>query len=261
MMDADDDLYADKAIKFLEMLWGEGYLSPGGLDEVKRLLTGIDLQGKHVLDIGCGSGGIAVALIKQFDAGHVTGIDVERPVVEAAGRRVKNAGLSKQIDIKLVTPGPFPFEDERFDIVFSKDSIVHIADKEMLAKEAYRVLRAGGWFVASDWLIAHDDDPTPAMKRYIDLEGLDFQMASPGRYKNALNNAGFSNISLNNRNPWYLQQAKCELIELQDTRRAEFVDAVGEAYLSANLKTWKAMLEVLASGEHCPHHFRGQKTG
>ncbi len=259
-MNAAEDLYADQAIKFLEMLWGEGYLSPGGLDEIKRLLTGMDVRGKHVLDIGCGSGGIAVGLANEFNAQRVTGIDVEKPVVEAARRRVENAGLSDIIEIKLVSPGPFPFEDESFDIVFSKDSIIHIADKEMLAKQAYRVLRPGGWFVASDWLISHDDEPSQAMKDYIKQEGLEFRMASPGRYESALEKAGFSNISLTNRNPWYLQTAKQELSELEDTRRAEFVAEVGEAYLLDNIKTWKAMLEVLASGEHCPHHFRGQKT-
>ena len=258
-MNANDDLYKDKAIKLLDMLWGQGYLSPGGLDEIKRLLTGVDFQGKHVLDIGCGAGGITVSLVNEFGAGHVTGIDVEIPVVEAARHSVETAGLLDEIEIKLVSPGPFTFADESFDIVFSKDSIIHIADKEALAQQAYRVLKPGGWFVASDWLISHDDEPSQAMKDYIRLEGLDFQMASPKRYENALKNAGFSNVILKNRNPWYLQEAKQELAELEDTRRTEFVAEVGEEFLLDNIKIWKAMLKVLATGEHCPHHFRGQK--
>ena len=50
--------YDDDAIRFLEALWGDGYLSPGGPDEVDRVLEGLSLRGKTVLDIGCGSGGI-----------------------------------------------------------------------------------------------------------------------------------------------------------------------------------------------------------
>ena len=259
-MHADDDLYADKAIVLLEMLWGEGYLSPGGLDEIKRLLEGMDFQGKNVLDIGCGAGGITVSLVKEFGAAHVTGIDVEKPVVEAASQSVKNAGLVDVIDIKLVSPGAFTFADESFDFVFSKDSIIHIADKESLAEEAFRVLKPKGWFVASDWLISHDNEPSQAMKDYVQLEGLDFQMASPARYQKALTNAGFSNVELKNRNSWYLKKAKQELFELETGRRAEFIAEVGEPYLLDNIKTWNAMLKVLASGEHCPHHFRGQKN-
>ena len=259
MMHTDDDLYTDKTIKLLEMLWGEGYLSPGGLDEIKRLLSGIDLGGKHVLDIGCGAGGITVALAGEFGAEKVTGIDVEQPVIDTAKQSVEQAGLTDQIEIKLVSPGPFEFADQSFDIVFSKDSIIHIADKEFLAGEAYRVLKPGGWFVASDWLISHDDEPSSEMQAYIKLEGLEFQMASPGRYEKALADAGFSNIVLLNRNPWYFEKAKHELNELQVTRRDEFVAEIGEDYLLENIETWKGMLKVLESGEHCPHHFRAQK--
>ena len=259
-MNHDDDLYSHKTIKLLEMLWGKGYLSPGGLDEIKRLLSGIDFQGKHVLDIGCGAGGITVSLVKEFGAERVTGIDVEKPVVESARDSVEEAGLSGAIDIKLVTPGPFDFADESFDIVFSKDSIIHIADKEFLACEANRMLKPGGWFVASDWLISHDDEPSQSMQDYIALEGLEFQMASPTRYETALKNADFSNVSLVNRNPWYFEKAKQELTDLEVTRRAEFIAEIGEAYLLDNIATWKAMLKVLESGEHCPHHFRGQKA-
>lgn len=260
-MDTEEELYQDKAIKFLELIWGAGYMSPGGIDEVKRLLAGLDFQSKQVLDIGCGAGGITVSLASEFDAGRVTGIDVEKPVVEAAQQRVENSGLSEAIEIRLVSPGPFPFADQQFDFVFSKDSIVHIADKEALANEAYRVLKPGGWFVASDWLISHDEEPSQPMKEYIDLEGLDFQMASPQRYEKALRSAGFTNVSLHNRNSWYLEQAKKELVELEAGRRNEFVAHVGEDYLEENISIWKAMIKVLGSGEHCPHHFRAQKPG
>ena len=47
-----DDLYDNAHIAFLEQMWGEGYLSPGGPEEVSRVLTGLDLTGKTVLDIG-----------------------------------------------------------------------------------------------------------------------------------------------------------------------------------------------------------------
>ncbi|WP_245440722.1 hypothetical protein [Mesorhizobium sanjuanii] len=48
--------YDDTAIRFLEALWGDGYLSPGGPEEVDRVVEGVSLKGKTILDIGCGSG-------------------------------------------------------------------------------------------------------------------------------------------------------------------------------------------------------------
>ena len=59
-MSHGDVLYDDATVDFLEALWGEGYLSPGGPEEVARILAGLDLAGRIVLDIGCGSGGITV---------------------------------------------------------------------------------------------------------------------------------------------------------------------------------------------------------
>ena len=150
--------YYDKThIKFLEKLWGDGYLSPGGSKEVSRLLKNIDLSNKAVLDIGCGSGGITTSLITDYKAKKVIGIDIEEDVCCAAKNRVSSLGLEKKITILKVEPGVFKFKDLSFDVVFSKDSIVHVADKQSLFKEVFRVLKVGGNFVCSDWLRSDDD--------------------------------------------------------------------------------------------------------
>ncbi len=223
-----------------------------------RVLDGLDLTGKRVLDIGCGTGAITVSLHSDHGAVHVTGIDVEDPVCTEAKAGVDAAGLSDHIEIRKVTPGPFPFEDNSFDVVFSKDSIVHIPDKEALAKEVFRILRPGGVFAASDWLISHDGPPSPEMARYIALEDIDFNMASPARYVRALEQAGFEDVRTVNRNPWYLNVARGEL-EMLTERRAEFEDRFGTGLTADNIEIWTAMVGVLASGEHCPHHLRGHK--
>ena len=250
--------YEDSFIAFLELMWGEGYLSPGGAAEVGRLLAGIDLTGKTVLDIGCGSGGITTALARDFGAGRVIGIDVEEPVCRHA--RQTAAGVADRVEIRQIEPGyPTPFADESFDIVFSKDSIVHIADKEAMSKDAFRLLKPGGWFVASDWLIGHDGEPSPEMADYIRREDLGFGMASPKRYQAALEAAGFTDIKLNNRNRWYFPIAQKELERMQGAERPQFDATMGKEAIDEGIGLWKAMLIVLESGEHCPHHFRGQK--
>lgn len=252
-------LYDDQHIHFLEDMWGDGFLSPGGADEALLVVEGLDLRGKTVLDIGCGSGAIAVLLAGQLGAGKVIGIDVEEPVINEARKRAAAAGLSDKIDIQIVEPGPLPFEGESFDVVYSKDSIIHIPDKEALCQDVFRVLHPGGWFAASDWLISHDGDPTPEMQDYIRAEDLDFAMASPERYNNALADAGFSEIVLRNRNPWYAEVAADELARLTGPERGRLEKAHGVDFIGGQISTWGKMLPVLRSGEHCPHHIRGQK--
>ncbi len=254
-------LYDQVVITFLEALWGEGFLSPGGPEEVARTVAGVDLTGATVVDIGCGAGGATVALVREHGAGRVIGIDVEGPVCVRARAFVEGAGMAGRIEIRLVEPGPLPFADESIDVVFSKDSIVHIADKETLARDVFRVLRPGGWFVASDWLIAHDGEPSPEMAAYIAAEALDFGMASPERYRRALEAAGFVDVELRNRNAWYRDVARHELERLTGSERDRFVDAVGADELAHQIATWSAMVPVLESGEHCPHHLRCRRPG
>jgi ubiquinone/menaquinone biosynthesis C-methylase UbiE len=251
--------YDDTAIRFLEALWGEGYLSPGGSEEVDRVVAGIALAGKRVLDLGCGSGGIALHLVEAHRADHVTGFDVEGPVIAAAHARAAANGIAGRTDFVHGAPGPSPFSDASFDVVFSKDALLHVPDKDALFREIFRLLAPGGVFAASDWLIGHDGEPSPDMKAYVAAEGLSFAMASPARYRLAMERAGFADIQVRDRNLWYREVARGELSRLSGPLYETVAAAVGKAYVDKNLRTWQAMQKVLDSGEHRPTHLRGRR--
>ena len=56
-MGADEDReieYDDDFVAVIEAMWGEGFLSPGGPEEVARILEGVSLAAGRVLDVGCG---------------------------------------------------------------------------------------------------------------------------------------------------------------------------------------------------------------
>ena len=251
--------YDDAAIRFLEALWGDGYLSPGGPDEVDRVLEGLSLRGKTILDIGCGSGGITLHMVEKHGADHAMGFDVELPVVEAARRRAEKLGLSVRASFIQAPPGPLPFIDGMFDVVFSKDALLHVPDKDALFADIFRVLKPGGVFAASNWMISHDGEPSPEMKDYIAAEGLSFAMASPARYTQAMRRAGFEGVVTRDRNPWYRDVAREELAALKGPLYEKVASVVGRAYVDKNILTWEAMQRVLDSGEHRPTHLRGWK--
>ena len=258
-MGQDQLHYDTKHIDFLEKLWGEGFMSPGGHGEIQRLLMKTSLVDCKVLDIGCGAGGITISLLRDFQAKMVVGVDVESDVLKKAKDKIERENLAEKIKVFLVGKGKLPFKANTFDVVFSKDSIVHVPDKETLFKEVSRVLMPGGVFVFSDWLISHDNEPSPEMKHYLELEDLGFGMASPLGYEAALKNCGFVSVEIKNRNSWYRNEARRELNILSGSDRKSYEKLTSEEFISNQIVTWKAMITVLDSGEHCPHHFRAIK--
>jgi ubiquinone/menaquinone biosynthesis C-methylase UbiE len=251
----DEGEYGIKQIMFLESVWGEGFLSPGGVEEIDLVVEGLDLAGKTILDIGCGCGGAAFHLIRQHGAAQVTGIDVEPLVIERADELAEKYEMTGETAFVTVNPGPLSFADNSMDVIFSKDAFLHIPDKEALMLDCARVLKPGGIIAASDWMRKDDNPPSAQMRDYIKSEGLDMHMCSLERYRNALDQAGFDDIQLLDRNEWYHRKAIDEVAELKGPLRETIVNLIGEADSDHVTKIWEKMVGVLALGEHRPGHF------
>jgi ubiquinone/menaquinone biosynthesis C-methylase UbiE len=251
--------YDEAMVAALELLWGEGFLSPGGPAEVAEILRGSAIAGKTVMDIGCGIGGVDLLLVDTYDAAHVTGIDIEAPNIALASKRAAARSLADRVSYQLVEPGPFPFTDGSFDTVFSKDAMIHIADKEALFHEVFRVLKQGGLFLASDWLRGDDKPASTEMERYVGLEGLSFAMASPVRYAAAMRAAGFRDVEVRDRNAWYLATARNELAQIEGPLHSKLVELVGASETDRQTQVWEAMIVVLESGELRPTHLKAKR--
>jgi len=253
--------YDDNLMALLETIWGEGFMSPGGVDEVDRYLEGISLDDRSVLDIGCGLGGIDVHLVRKHGASQVTGIDIDAALIDRCQLLAQKYQVEAQTTFVCVEPGPLAFDDASFDIVTSKDSIIHIEDKHGLAADVYRVLTAGGWFVASDWLAGYEGQASPEMQEYIVAEGLDFRLASAKTYADALQQAGFSDIAIVDRNDWYRQQARIEREQLSRILYDGLASKVGGEFLEHEIEVWDKMIVAIDQGQLRPTHLRGRKPG
>ena len=258
MTESKDADYDFNMVAVCEAVWGEGYISPGGPEEVERIVGDVVLPSKEILDIGCGSGGIDRFLAKRYHPSKITGVDVEPSLITHCIEQARLEGLSDLLSYGCIEPGPLPFESESFDVVFTKDSLIHIEDKHAICSEVFRVLRSGGTFIASDWM-SGDGPVSPELQRYIDLEDIGFGMAGQTKYRDALVSAGFSGIRFIDRNDWYRELARDELSRLRGELFEPLSEKVGRDYTEHTIETWSAMCVVLDRGELRPTHWHATK--
>ena len=250
--------YSDDFIDRLHLIWGLGFLSPGGPEEVAEIVHGLDLHGALVLDIGCGTGGPATVLARDMGA-HLICIDVEPHLLDRARALTVEACVQDRIDFKLFEPGAFPFEADTFDVVFSKDALIQIPDKQSLYVDILRILKPGGAFAASDWLSGENASDDEAFQQYLSLAHLDFTMATATATAEIMKKAGFDRVETTDRNAWYAALSALEVHEIEGPLRDQII-AVCDAKTYNNwLAVRRALANAVKSGGLRPTHLRGYR--
>lgn len=99
------------------------------------------LEGKSLLEVGCGLGAITVLLARS--GAHVTALDLSEESVAVARERVRISGLEDRVTFVITEGEALPFADNTFDLAFGKAVLHHIEPKQG-ARELARVLKPGG---------------------------------------------------------------------------------------------------------------------
>lgn len=239
--------YDTTMIDMLQIIWGEGYLSPGGPQAVREIMKGINLSGKRVLDIGCGIGGLDQMLV-ELGAAHVTAVDVAAPLIALARRRVADPRIAFEV---IEPEKPLPFADASFDVVFTKDAWLHVIDKRALLNDVHRTLKAGGKLAGGDWM--KGPEPFSAdMLYFIELEGIPYHPTTLTDYGLMLNELGFEDVRLQDTNAWYRDLAKQELARLKDELFDLMTDKLGAEARDHFIEDWRMLTVVLDKGELRP---------
>ena len=252
-----EDEYHDGMITMLELIWGEGYMAPGGPGNVRKMVEGLDLRGKRVLDIGCGLGGPACELAAEHGA-RVLGIDIEARPIELARCRASALGLADRVEFRLVEPGPLPCAAESIDIVLSAGAFTQIEDKRGIFAECRRVLVPGGAITCYDWTTP-GGELSQDMRYWIELEGLTYAMQTPEHLAELLAEAGFVEIETADGSGWYRAQARREYERMKGPLYPRMCEALGVAQADHFVENWRAMVVVCGKGEMGQTYCRARK--
>lgn len=108
--------------------------------------------GQSVLDVGCGTGSLAIAAKRRVGPlGSVHGIDASPEMIARARKKARKAGMDVTFTDGVVEGLPCP--DEHFDAVLSTLMLHHLprAAREQCVREIRRVLKPGGRVLAVDF--------------------------------------------------------------------------------------------------------------
>lgn len=122
----------------------------GGRNATVRLAQLAEIDGsQRVLDVGCGIGGPSRYLASKFGC-QVNGLDLTAEFVALAGMLAQRTRLADKVTYRQGNALDLPFPDASFDVVWSQNAAMNIADRDRLYGEMHRVLRPGGRLALQD---------------------------------------------------------------------------------------------------------------
>jgi sarcosine/dimethylglycine N-methyltransferase len=116
----------------------------GGLAATQELAAALQPEaGETILDIGCGIGGPARWIARQYNC-SLTGVDLTQEFCDAARELNSLCGMAEQVRIVEGSALSLPLPDAVFDRAFSQFMVMNVADKAGVYREAFRVLKPWG---------------------------------------------------------------------------------------------------------------------
>jgi ubiquinone/menaquinone biosynthesis C-methylase UbiE len=138
-----------------EQLQGLDQFHSRGLAATVEMAGNLEPNGMTVLDIGSGLGGPSRYLASRYGC-TVEGVDLSPSFVEAASYLAEKSGLGVKVTYRQDDALALPFEDERFDIVWTQHVAMNIADRNRFYSEAHRVLKPGGRLASYDVVLGEE---------------------------------------------------------------------------------------------------------
>jgi len=249
--------YPDTMITMLEIIWGDGFMAPGGEGNIANLVEELDVRDKRILDIGCGIGGPAFVLAEKYGA-YVVGIDIEAELIARARLRAKELKIDSRCEFLLVEPGPMTFPDESFDVVLSSGVIMQIEDKQQVFEDALRVLKPGGWLTSYDWM-KPEGEFGDDMRYWFKMERLTYGMKTFAEYEALLRDVGFTQIRLSDRSEWYRKTVKDEYEKIRMELYPLMVENLGKEEADHFVENWRAMKVVCEKGDVLQGYYRARR--
>merc|ERR1712183_221160 len=241
--------YKRNGILRYERVFGHTFVSTGGLMTTKDIVDPIGLKpGMKVLDIGCGTGGSAFYMAKNFGC-EVLGVDLSDNMLAVAyehkatmPENVKNLVSFRYLDATLAS-----FPENYFDVVYSRDAIMHIADKEELYAKVFTWLKPGGSLLNSEYV--HGRNHPNLSRAYLDyLKDRCYQLLTVHEYGKLLKKVGFKEVKAIDKTAEFISILKSEMVKFKPTKE-KFVKEFSLKDYNDLVNGWDIKVDRCTKGE------------
>jgi len=189
----DHNQYSRNGILRYEEIFGRTYVSVGGEATTKRFVSQLDLKpGQKVLDVGCGTGGGAFYMARKYGV-EVYGIDLSTNMIGIAQeyRSTMEPAVQHRCQFYVDDATTMEYPENFYDVVYSRDTILHIDDKLSLYKKLLSCLKPGGKLMITDYNHG-DKEHSDRFKKYV--AGRGYLLLTVEQYGDIIRKAGFNKV-------------------------------------------------------------------
>lgn len=240
----DENQYTARGILRYEKIFGRGFVSTGGLETTEEMVNMLDLKpGQKVLDVGCGIGGSAFYMVKNFHV-DVIALDLSKNMIDIGKERAKEFG-DERVQFLLADVTTAEYTAESFDVIYSRDTILHIKDKESLFRNFLKWLKPGGRLLITDYCCSSGEH-SDRFKAYVAQR--QYHLLTPESYGKLLEKVGFSAVKAEDRTQQFVDVLSREKARTESSSE-EFQKEFSKNDLDALIKGWGEKLVRCADGD------------
>jgi len=253
----DQNQYTRKGILRYEAIFGRTYVSVGGETTTSEFTSQLGIQpGMKVLDIGCGTGGSAFYMANIYGA-DVHGVDLSSNMVGIAQdyRASMPPQVKHRVQFYVEDATSMEYPENFYDVVYSRDTILHIDGKDALFKNFLKTLKPGGKLMISDYCRG-DQEHSQRFIDYVAQRG--YKLYTVNEYGQVLEKAGFQNVLAEDKTELMVNIMNMELEKFNKIRDT-FIIEFSEQDFHYISEGWKDKLVRCKDGDQAWGLFTASK--
>lgn len=243
----DQKQYTRRGILRYEAIFGRTFCGVGGEDSTAELAGQLHLRpGMKVLDIGCGQGGSAFYMARKYGV-DVHGVDLATHMIELAQeyRDEMEAQVKHRVQFYVEDCTSMDYPTNFYDVIYSRDTILHIEDKEELFRKLLQTLKPGGRLLITDYCKGEQAHGREFLT-YVAERG--YHLHTVREYGGLLERAGFTQVEAEDKSSLMVDILKRELEQFTRIRK-KFVAEFSQEDFDYISKGWQDKQVRCLSGD------------